>query len=242
MKRLSFFILILLCISFDSDAATFQYIFNNIEQGAGGTSNPSIVVDGNKAVKRPDAVPVPINDNSPTQDVTSNTSVAQENFSSQIPYRFRLMALGNYTNLSSKQDSSWAAAKRDMHQLGWDNHSQATPALAGSIFIDRDVALTAFWALKKQQSRTSTYGGELDFTPIRVAVLGNTDFIEIAALLGASNLGHEELNKAGTLHAGGRVNVNFHRKLGITSAVRTNLSDRNTFRYSMAEAGLTYKF
>lgn len=227
-----FFLFTVLLVSTSSEAATFNYIFNNVEQGENSTSSPSIVVDGEKITKNNGEAVT-------TSSLAAGSSVSPEsNFSR--PLKYRLMAMGSIINNRSSENISFQSTKHDIKGLNWEDRSTANATLSGSVFTGRDMAIGAFWVNQKKEK--AHYGAEMEFIPVRVAVLGKYDFIETGILLGASTIGRDILKKSGTFHAGLRASVNFHSQLGITGAVRSNLNERSNYRYTMAEVGLAYRF
>lgn len=234
MKQQLFAFLSVCIFTTSAHAATFQYIFNNVEQGAGGQAHPSISVDGNR-VKKSDALAA-----SPTiaeAETLSSTSSQETDFIN--PYhRIRFLAAGARINQS--RGSSWDSTKNDLRGLR-DMQGGATATLGLTVWASRDIGFTGFWIAPGATGRQAL-GAEMEFIPVRVAVLGNDDLIEIGALLGGSTLGKEYLEKAGTLHLGGRLNVNFHDQLGITGAVRSNFTNRRYYRHAQADIGLAYRF
>ena len=235
MKIFMFVTLWYVGVSLGAQAASFQYIFNNVEQGPNSNTSPSIVVDGEKIKKSepnpPTAIQAP-ESHSSTQNI-AQTPEEGENL------KLRLMAMGN--RVSQGLTGDWSHTKSEMKTLAQGGQSNTTLSLAGSVFVQKDIALTGFW-LPGRNSQRSHLGGEMEFIPVRMAVLGKENLIELGFMLGASTLGREEAVRTGTIHAGARLNVNFHKHLGITSALRTNVSERSTYHYSMAEAGLAYNF
>lgn len=239
---------LLLCLAvLPAHAATFQYIFNNVEQGSGGTSSPSISIDGEGQAKKSGAaknsVAAPSLTTNPEATATSVAEAGEIGEASPAPYaRFRLMATGARIT-EAHGGSAWSRTRGDLQNIV-NSDADVTAGLAATIFASRDIGFTGFWLPGRESdaNRYGRFGAEMEFIPVRVAVLGNTDFIEAGALLGASTFGREALKKAGTLHAGARLNVNFHSQLGITGAARTNFTDRRSYRYAQAELGLAYRF
>lgn len=237
MKTQIFTFMLVAAFTTVAHAATYQTIFNNVEQGAGGSASPSISVNG-QAVRK-NGLPV-IAESSPVVEapVSSMESVDVDEVAPASFYRFRFLAAGSRVTQSA--GSAWSSTQGDLRGLR-DMQGGATASLALTIQASRDIGFTGFWIAPGATGRQAL-GAEMEFIPIRVAVLGNTDFIEIGGLLGGSTLGKETVEKAGTLHAGARLNVNFHDQLGITGAARSNFTDRRTYRFAQGEIGLTYRF
>jgi hypothetical protein len=226
-----------------SQAATFQYIFNNIEQGEGGTASPSIQVNGSEVKKN--GVVTTASDPAPTPSApsaananTMTTEMAEMVLAETPKHRFRV--IGSGTRMSYSTGKGFGNITRDVERLGRSD-SSLSAALALTYWTSPDIGFTAFWWAPTGRTE-NVFGGEMEFVPVRVAVLGKTDFIEAGLLGGASQMGKKELRKFGTFHVGGRLSVNFHRHLGITSSVRTNLTDRATYQYTQADLGLAYRF
>jgi hypothetical protein len=237
MKQLTM-IFLAMVLTAGAQAATFQYIFNNVEQGEGGVANPTISVNGEKVKKN--GVPVTTSPApEPESPVPTMTAQGEEPSPSlEPPFRIRISASG--ARVTQSQGGSWAETGRDLRSLK-DQGSGDAASLAFTVFPSRDIGLTGFW-LSPEATGRGVFGAELEYTPVRVEVLGKADFLDVAALVGANTFGRDILNEAGTLHAGARVSVNFHPQLGITGAVRSNFTGRHDYRFTQAEVGLAYRF
>lgn len=230
MKRIILFTLVLVTISVEVEAATFNYIFNNVEQGDNSTTSPSIVVDGEKITKKNGEV---------VSTSSAESEIPMANPEARRALKYRLMALGSMLSNYTPNNISLKSTGQEVKGM-WKERSSANATIAGSVFVGRDLALGGFWA--NQNDGKANYGAEAEFIPARIEVLGKYDFIETGILLGASTIGRDYLGKGGTFHGGVRASVNFLPQLGITAAIRSNINERSKYRYTMAEAGLAYRF
>lgn len=234
MKKAAIGILIFMGVASKVEAATFSYIFNNVEQGDNGTANPSIVVDGEKVTKVPGDGKTPVILSSQEQNVPSVGNPA-------LPFKYRLMLLGNQLSRSQDGGTGYSAIREDLKEgTSKEKRNKSNLSLAGSIYLTKNLAATGFWA--RNRSSGGYWGGELEYTPIRLEVLGASDFVELGILAGGSSMAKDTINKTVVMHAGIRASVNIFKHLGITSAIRSNITDRKLSRYTMAEAGLAYRF
>ncbi len=224
-------------------AATYNVLFNNIEQGANGIANPRVDVSGGKATKTADAdlpaaaastanpevnVPVgrtPVTPAAPS--ASSQTTVAE--VAPAEDHALHPFRVGFFAN-----------------HLGVDRASDASPvggSLSLAVFPLRDLGLN-FFAGTAGTAPHAFYGGELEFVPIRVGIFGWKNALEVKGMLGATTLGREvgTQGERGSVLGGFGATLNFGDRYGITAEMRTNLSNRNDYKYTLADAGLTVRF
>ena len=242
-------------------AASYNVFFNNVEQGANSTSSPSLQVSDGKAQKKADQASVAtgpgapgtqsgipasdFTDTLPHQEISPET-VAKANLTpgvtvAQPPVpqvyaedqfrHFRLALSG--LNIQNPQWNSNAGTYGGM--------------LTASFFPLRDLGFSLYGAGNANSTggHGLVYGGDVEVVPLHLSIFGSHNAIEAGALIGASNINTFNLSTFsdtwGTVHAGARLTFNFGDRFGITTAVRTNLTDRSLFHYVMAEAGLTLR-
>lgn len=241
LKRIFIFtgVVWVLCLGFAwhrARAATFQYIFNNVEQGNNATASPSIRVDGNQVTKQssPEATPT----------TTNIVEAANANASVDLgsPSRWRLvLAASQSTGLAPKEAGSEIKDK-----MGWK------PMASLSYFPLRNLGITIFGgqfsAHRSNLSRQSNIskdafflGSELEWTVLRMELFGADNLIEVAAIGGGNNMGRY-LGEKVAAHAGARLSLNLSQRFGLSAAARTNLSDRTTYHLTQADAGLNLRF
>lgn len=210
-------------------AATFNNIFNNVEQGANSASNPSLNVSDGKILKNePTATPA-----APAATPSTQAAAAADPKNEENPFRhWRFGFMG--------------------HAIGQrgQNLSQARDAVAGvsfstSYFFLKDFGISAFSGLSS--TGKGFLGGELEFVPIRLTVFGFKDLVELGALAGASNLGGTYAASPDgptslTMHLGARVSINMGDRYALIADTRTNVSHRSQINYLMGEAGLAVRF
>lgn len=206
-------------------AATYNSIFNNIEQGPGSTASPTIQVSDGLTKKPPAQSQAPTLPAAaePVPSTAAEAALAPAADASSGARRFRLGLLG--------------------HMMGQNVNELKKPMLGGgtlsaAYFPIRDLGVSAFGGTGGHKN--SFVGGEVELVPVRLTLFGLDHFIEAGALAGVSTLGRN-YGHFGSVHAGGRVTVNFGPQIGLTAGIRTNLTGRTDFTYTMAEAGLAVR-
>lgn len=215
-------------------SATYNVMFNNVEQGPNSTANPTLQVSGSDVKKNPGvgAVPEVKTDLSPPAPQPEAQSVAQApepidpEGKQKLPWRMEF--LGQSTGFGTA-----GLGKREDRVLGG--------SLGISYFPIRDLGITLKGGLTQTSDSNFYWGGDLEFVPVRVGLFGQKDFLQTGLILGASTIGKSD-DYWGSVHGGVRASVHFAERFGILAGIRTNLSDRNVLSYTMAEAGLTVRF
>ena len=214
-------------------AATYNVLFNNVEQGAHSTSSPSVTVSGGQAKKdagvsaeeTAQAPAAPVIDVPQTAVPPVGTQVAQISAPSleewhSLPFRLELSGHVLRSEWASNDTTPGAGASVSYFPIS----DFGVSVLAGSIASGH-----YYW------------GGELEAIPLRLSLFGLKNMAEIGVLAGGTNLGAYE-GVGATGHLGARASLNFGDRMGVSFAVRTNVTDRNRYSYVMAETGLTVRF
>jgi hypothetical protein len=203
-------------------AATYNFYFNNTEQGDNSTATPTVTVSDGKAEKRltpqpasaapvatPVAPPEPVAAPVAAFPGASSTAVIPEGpgfLGSDRTAHFRLTAgVGEV----------------------FEADSAIGPFFDLGLFANRYVGVNFYVGVSQLQwdywwQRSSTViGGELELTPLHLGTGAHPDLLELGVLLGASNLYPAEDNWVAP-HLGGRLSVNFGNYAALTAVVRGN--------------------
>jgi hypothetical protein len=215
-------------------AATYNVLFNNVEQGAGSTANPTVHVADGKAVKSEGTSVNPLATMEPAPSPAASPAAAPE----------KTVAAGNGTapapegNKLRRARFALGGAVLGQNRGDLESGSKWGGSLNASYFFLDELGVNAFtgWT----PGRSALVGTELEFVPLHATFFGQPRFIELGALAGASTLGRSQ-GLWGTVHAGARATVNFSDRYGLTATVRTNLTDRSRYDYLLAEVGLTVR-
>ncbi len=224
-------------------AATYNVLFNNVEQGANGVANPRVDVANGKATKSPEGttpadaataanpeVNVPVGGVTPVTPVATSETTAAAAPPTSEDHALHPMRVGFFaSNLAVNRAN--------------DDASPVGGSLSLGVFPLRDFGLN-FFAGTAGTSPHAFYGGELEFIPIRVGVFGAKNAIEVKGMLGATTLGRElgVRDERGSVIGGVGATINFGDRYGISAEVRTNLSNRDDYKFTLADAGLTVRF
>jgi hypothetical protein len=228
-------------------AATYNVLFNNVEQGANGVANPRVDVANGKATKSPDGT-VPAD-----AATAANPEVNGPGVGGPAPVTPVVSSATSETTAAAVAPTPGDHAVHPM-RVGFfasnlavnrsnDNASPVGGNLSLGFFPLRDFGLN-FFAGTAGTSPHAFYGGELEFIPIRVGVFGANNAIEVKGMLGATTLGRElgVRDERGSVIGGVGATINFGDRYGISAEVRTNLSNRDDYKFTLADAGLTVRF
>ena len=214
-------------------AASFNYYFNNVEQGANSKASPVLNV-GSKGI------PTKAADAAPENAAESPSSESQEYVESSLPSDSTPAKNETSGEIDLSGKESWVRLGILTHSLGPDvspfgENNRVGGTVTLGFFPLRDFGINAMAAVGSLEH--FFYGAEFEAVPLRVSLFGLNHFIEGSALVGASSIGKTE-GRIGSIHGGVKLGVNFGREIGFTTGFRTNLSDRNRFQYYMMDAGL----
>jgi hypothetical protein len=216
-------------------AGTYNFYFNNTEQGANSTASPSLTVSADgKATSTgaqqtvsstdgklvPDKNPAAGSSVVPAAPVTTAESAPAQRESDPDFRHFRLELGGT------------KAIHR--YQYGYTTDEQGLLAAVGISFT-RELGVN-FFGSRLEKGRW--FGGaDFEITPIRASLFRMENFLELTGLVGASTLDQVYYGAVLLAHVGARVNLNLGHQFGVTAVVRQSLggSDGTNF---MGEAGL----
>lgn len=206
-------------------AASYSLIFNNVEQGPGSTSSPTISVNGNQATKdtlgqtaaAPATPPIVTTLNPTPAPATTSTTEAKPAIDPvSNPHRFR---------------TEWMATTLGESQV---DRIHVGGSLGVKYFLLPEVGVGLITGIA--QNRYLALEGEL--LPLKLDVMGNRRFLELGVLLGGMTMTHQPF----LVHGGLGATLNFNDRLGVNASLRTNLNHRADERLLLANAGLTVRF
>lgn len=228
------------------EAATYNVFFNNVEQGANSTSNPQLQISDGKVKKQTEDAPAAT---TPTTNNTEDTNVTQRpvgsSESSDKPViaseesktrKFRFGLMGHVSRINSL-DSNYFNYNREFTSRG------ANISLAYFPMKEMGISLyTGFSALSGRyvEDASANYLGlDMEIVPLRIALFGLEDFIKISGLIGGVTNYHWDTSRA---LIGAKVGVQFGPRVELAAGVKTNLTDRKTYKETMLDAGIQFHF
>lgn len=250
----------LLGLAWGVRGATYNFYFNNTEQGANSTATPTVRVStdeksksGGKSLPAPETQPVSASASGPPSMPGTVTAKAESTTErgSRDSRHFRVSAGGVILrqDVLVGYDRRYGEESLEYYLID-DSHgaNRLGGKVAFSFLPVRSVAITLHSTFLQEappnlEGYQSTFqdtfilGLDLEFLPLRFSLGRSEDLIEFGPALGAStflasNMGFPAIGRFATLNFGARLNVNLGERWGITSAYRAN-----SF-YKMAEAGI----
>ena len=214
----------------DAHAASYQFNFNNVEQGANSTASPSLQVHGNEVKKSPgdSTMPAPqvSGDLAPKVEVTSSKSEAP------------IADLGAGTSTHRSFRLGFLASALNLGRADRATHTSWGGGLSASYLPLKGLGITGFGAVGEWNHYYA--GLEAEVTPFRLSVFGLNDLVELGAVGGASIIGQGSQNDL-VAHVGARIGLNLGDRVSVAATARTNLTN-GSFQALMADAGLTVRF
>lgn len=227
------FVLIDFILRVSAQAGTYNFYFNNTEQGDNSTSTPSVVIkDGKKESSEEDTTeesPAVEQKKPPAKsdvETSEDEETSEELLSSRMLF-FRIVAGASYQSVTSTRSKSIFEADTNSSLPFWEQktteHSEGFGVLvSGSMFFGRYLGVTL------NLGSLSSLEGEL--TPLGLG----RGILEPALLFGFTGE---------SLFAGGRISMNFTKSLSITVAGRSDLGLlADDFKFHQIEGGLAYRF
>jgi hypothetical protein len=203
-----------------ASAATYNFIFNNTEQGDGSTASPSLSVASDGTVSKSgggaDSKPL-VRTQGIAQAPGGETTVVSETSAPRAAApAFRHF---RFTGAASLYEGRYSAAKGP-----W-----ATGSFA--YFFNPEWGLNAFGVLATSAASNELEAGlEFEIVPIRISLGRVENLVELGFMGGLSHA--QDWNDP---HLGARVNVNLGESWGLTAC------GRYAADYAMAEAGLALR-
>jgi hypothetical protein len=225
-------------------AATYNFYFNNTEQGDNSTATPNVVVnDGKKEGGKSLEPKNPALDPAASSQATSAAAA--------VPGPAPSSASGQQSTAALPADAVSPPEFRHVRlTAGATDLLGAMGASVGiGYFFNREFGFNAFGVLSRGDYKTfganGTWSGteswtgfdaglEMEVTPVRIAVGRIEDLLDLGGMLGVSTIAADTGNWVSP-HLGARLNINLGSRWGITTTARLNAS------YAMAEAGLVFK-
>lgn len=229
--------------------ATYNFYFNNTEQGDNSTATPAVTVHGDGKVEKSAGLPELQTPPAPVQ--SPGPKLAVEDFSSRpsAPLPIPAPAEGKTEARTSMWGQWWDDLPLGSTEL---RHFRVTagatallngdhigPSFNAAIVFNKYVAINGYAAYfapsRWREHEHGIYGGELELTPLHIPV-GATHprFIELGLVAGVSNLFPLPENYVSP-HGGGRLTLNFGKTLALSGVFRGNAG------YQMVEGGLSVK-
>lgn len=203
---------------------SYNFYFNNTEQGSNSTATPTVTVTTDEKSKSgANSVPASETGTAPAAQtvtvpgsapgpVSANTVAATED-SSKKSRRFRASATGLVMGRKAGGEKSVGGG------LGF------------AYFPVREIGLNIYGFGMNGGGEDGVVGLDLEVLPLRFSLGRFENLIETGPILGASTFKRASGNLV-TLHAGLRLNFNLGEQWSITSSARINMG------YKMAEAGI----
>lgn len=209
-----------------ASAATYNFYFNNTEQGDNSTATPTVTLNGDKLKTTAEK----------TAGTSAPASVPAPASASSAP------AVASHESTTALSPGE-IAAPEFRHWRVTGGLVTKSSALGGSVnlgyFFNREFGINAYGGGLGQNfvSGNSQHffgGAELEVVPIRISVGRIDNLIDLGALLGVSTLEADEDNWISP-HAGIRMNLNLGSRWALTTTTRFNAS------YAMGELGIAIR-
>ena len=210
----------------EASAATYNWYFNNVEQGKNSEANPVLTTDGKKTQKKR------INEKGketmtevqgPSSSVEGTSVVKEKSLTEDDERQWRMIVSASQSGYDMGQASQY---------------SSPGGMFSAAYYFEKQIGINLFGGFLPKEEFFA--GGELELIPLQLKVFDLDRFIEAGLMLGAMSLGKTK-TQDGTLHAGVRLNVNMGPRFGLSSTLRTNISGRANTRYYMSQLGLSYR-
>jgi len=220
----------------ESQAGTYNFYFNNAEQGDNSTANPSVIVkDGDQEkdkTKTPSDEDVELNDSA--EDVAPvSSSRRRAKMARSRPvlrlgvgyYRARatVMEQGNEKPLDQWEPGSFFTESPT-------EKTYAGVTLSASVFFNRFVGAGLFLG--------ALYGGEMEVQPF--GTFGRT--VEFGILAGITSVGVPLIGADTAFHTGANLGINFDRTWGMTLVAKVSPFSDGDLSFLQGGAGLTARF
>ena len=246
-------------------AATYNFYFNNTEQGANSTAAPSLTVNSDGKPASAVALPVPVGTAVPAPQPPDSKSAPQvkaaeeksvADASQENEAKMRFLKQFRFT-----LGAGFAQVKsRSPYEVSGNPYGESTVKAEGGLgsigfFFTDWLGVNFFVGVGANSGggRMNVFGGgELEIVPIRISLFNVKDFLMLSGLIGGSSV-YDLSNSNGAglePHAGGRFTLQLSDHWGLTAAARFILNkgyfesnsnyvtSRETF---IGEAGLTVR-
>jgi hypothetical protein len=213
--------------------ATFNTIFNNVEQGPGSTSNPVLnVTNGKPTTPATSASTQSSSHSSSPVDLGSQVELAPQVASSELPQT--TIANGELPFRRFRLNVSGTVMKA-LHESTHPENKFTGGSLGLSYFLDKDVGFRAIVG-GQEGRRSPLLMGEFEFLPLRASLFRMEDFMELGVIFGLTN--YVPLKDTwGSAYAGVRSNLNLGQRWGVSAALRSNFTQNKENRFVQGELG-----
>lgn len=229
-----------------TQGATYNFIFNNTEQGPNSSATPSIHVSPDGLVQKTAGVPAGVVSGATSEGASTSvgapagvppTGLPQN--AASVPQASSEVARTALTGDTAAHDRRWRfdlglATVWEYGHVGDFGEGRISPSLGVSFFPVSQVGLHAFIG-SMMNDYTPFFGGfEIELIPLQIGFGRFNRLIEAGLLAGvsSSSSSYQRL----LAHAGARINVNLGEQWGLTTGLRLNHA--NVF----ADAGLSIRF
>ena len=262
MRNLKYFSVLLLIsnlvLAVFARAATYNFYFNNTEQGANSTASPSVTVSDGKVVKTTPLEPTAAADGVsstavlPVEPTLATTAHIKQDSLVKINHNnphFRFALSGLYMPASQS-----LVTVDQTHNRFVTGNTASGATLGVSYFPVSALGLSVYGGGYKNSGDPGTfvsfYGADVEIVPYRISVGKFENMIEPALLVGASTIPQDTTTvnqgvitgKAVTESvvpmAGARLSLHLNSHLGLTASARLDI-DRRSFM--TAEAGIVVR-
>lgn len=219
-------------------AATYNFYFNNTEQGNNSTATPSLTVQDGKMVPTTSASPTPDASASPApaapQAAPAPQASQEVGFYSQPrrkKHHFRFIGGAAYTDISYKKPGDvFNSNPRDPRPF-WEQTTlvssrRANFSVSGSWFFSEHTGLSVVLG--------DVIGTEFEFAP-----LGVSEFFQPAIMAGLGTGG--AVSTSVFPYVGARAQLNLGKNFGISFAVRKDIPTDEDLKVASFEAGLVFR-
>ncbi|OFZ83189.1 MAG: hypothetical protein A2583_01880 [Bdellovibrionales bacterium RIFOXYD1_FULL_53_11] len=234
-------------VSWVAMGATYNFYFNNTEQGPNSTASPSLSVSGDgmangqKPTTLPNASPTPTAEASPAPEAAKPQAAAADQAGASVAAAPEPPS-GKHWLIGAKMSLAFQTMGEKHADMSHEGPFANYGGVVGIGYqFTKDLGINAYGGGTRVNDafpyRGTVHkpaffaGGELEVMPVRISLGRFEDLLQFGAMIGASSFRRSEEN-IGSLHAGLRLNLNFGHGWGLSTAVRGNLG------YLQSEAGL----
>lgn len=231
--------------------ATYNFYFNNTEQGPNSTASPSLsVVDGKPSSSGAQKTVTNLTEGDAPAAKTEVPAVA----SAQAPAVAKT-ASSTHVEPKSDDDSHFWRFGLSAGFVGWQDsgsvngpyygggsptNNRGVALLSLGLFPAREIGLNLFAGIRSSgfdDNVTPIFGGaEIEIVPLKISIFRATHLLEFAALGGVSKL--TPTSEGVHVHVGARATINLGERWGIMAAGRISPSTPSVL---MADAGLIFR-
>ncbi len=231
-------------------AATYNFYFNNTEQGPNSTASPMVTVNGEG---KPSTISPPV-DKSEERTGSTLTQEQRDGIASFFKkFRFGI----GWNNAKTKQSAAYNYVTESGMGLGSSNEYEdelegfgANLGFSFNSYFGLEAFVTSLRYTGSNMGAV-VFGGGLEVTPVRLSLFGAEDVVSLSALGGASNAFMLHFNHDGIAwYYGAKLGVRLSKHVGIQVSARiapgnssgadSSYVSNDRRRTLLADAGLTF--